>query len=96
MHDKSYFRELGVSNSSNGYRDLLAKVDFQSFRRIPWEDAFTDPNDQRGVPFFLVSFHDPDTKEPIAPCPRGLLSNAAKRVEEKGWSAMAGGLFEIP
>ncbi|KAG0641382.1 hypothetical protein HOY80DRAFT_954540 [Tuber brumale] len=88
MHDRSYFRELDISNSANGYRDLLAKVDLQSFRRIPWED-------QRGVPFFLVSFHDPDTKEPIAPCPRGLLSTAARKVEEKGWSAMAGAEYEF-
>ncbi|PWW73666.1 glutamine synthetase/guanido kinase [Tuber magnatum] len=97
MHDKSYFRELGISNSANGYRDLLAKVDLQSFRRIPWEDstAFADPKDQRGVPFFLVTFHDPDTKEPIAPCPRGLLSGAVKKVREKGWSAMAGAEYEF-
>ncbi|CAZ80523.1 unnamed protein product [Tuber melanosporum] len=88
MHDRSYFRELGISNSANGYRDLLAKVDFQSFRRIPWED-------QRGVPFFLISFYDPDTKEPIAPCPRGLLFNVARKFEEKGWSAMAGAEYEF-
>lgn len=92
MHDKTYFRELLISNAQNGYRDLLAKVDLQSFRRIPWEDAGTGHGSSpKGVPFFLVSFHDPDSEEPIPPCPRGLLANIVKRVGEKGWKAMAGG-----
>jgi glutamine synthetase len=88
MHDKTYFRELGISNAANGYRDLLAKVDLQSFRRIPWEDG---GGAEKGVPFFLISFHDPETKEPIPPCPRGLLSRTVGQLEQKGWGAMAGG-----
>lgn len=50
MHDQTYFRELKISNSQNGYRDILAEVDLTSFRRIPWEN---------NVPFFLVKFREP-------------------------------------
>ena len=82
MHDMTYFRELGVSNKENGYKDMLAKIDLTSFRRIPWED---------NIPFFLVSFFDPDTDERISACPRGLLARMMKKVEERGFGAMAGG-----
>lgn len=82
MHDRTYFRELGISNKENGYRDLLAKPDLSSFRRIPWEN---------NVPFFLVSFYDPDTKEPLFACPRSLLRMALRKPEAQGYRAMAGG-----
>ncbi|MCJ1336710.1 hypothetical protein MMC09_001988 [Bachmanniomyces sp. S44760] len=86
MHDLTYFKELKISNKENGYRDMIAKVDLSSFRRIPWEDD---------VPFFLVSFHDPDTEAPISACPRGLLKTASKKLERKGWKAMAGAEYEF-
>lgn len=100
MHDKTYFRELLISNSANGYRDLLAKVELDSFRRIPWEGGGDDGKGGKeekegpgGVPFFLVSFYDPVTLEPISPCPRGLLAKTVERLGEHGWQAMAGGRF---
>lgn len=83
MHDLTYFRELKISNQENGYRDLVAKIDLASFRRIPWEDD---------VPFFLVSFYDPDTDGRISACSRGLLARMMEKVESKGYGAMAGGL----
>lgn len=89
MHDKTYSRELLISNAANGYRDLLAKIDLQSFRRIPWEG--TQDEASHGVPFFLVTFHDPDSQEPIPPCPRGLLASIAKKAGASGFIAMAGG-----
>ena len=82
MHDQTYFKELNVSNKDNGYRDLIAVPDLSSFRRIPWED---------GIPFFLLSFLDPDTREPICACPRGLLKTAVDKLEKQGLSALAGG-----
>lgn len=82
MHDRTYFKELAISNKENGYRDLVAIPDLRSFRRIPWED---------NVPFFLVSFFDPVTKEPVCACPRGLLKTAVEKVEKAGCKAMAGG-----
>lgn len=82
MHDRTYFKELAISNKENGYRDLLAIPDLNSFRRIPWEDD---------VPLFLVSFFDPETRQPISPCPRGLLQSAVDKLENEGYQAMAGG-----
>jgi glutamine synthetase len=82
MHDQTYFKELAISNKENGYRDLLAIPDLTSFRRIPWED---------NIPFFLISFHDPDTKETLSACPRSLLKRAVDKLKENGYGAMAGG-----
>ena len=82
MHDRTYFRELKISNAENGYHDLIAIPDLRSFRRIPWEDD---------VPFFLVSFFDPDTEEPVSVCPRGVLKNTVEKLHKKGLGAMAGG-----
>lgn len=82
MHDQTYFKELAISNKENGYRDIVAIPDLSSFRRIPWEN---------NVPFFLVSFHDPDTREPVCACPRGLVRTALGKAEAAGYRAMAGG-----
>ena len=87
MHDQTYFKELKISNAQNGYRDIIAVPDLSSFRRIPWEGY---------VPFFLVTFYDPDTHEPVSACPRGLLEKVSKRIEEKGLEAMAGGKGSSP
>ncbi|KAF1809153.1 glutamine synthetase/guanido kinase [Eremomyces bilateralis CBS 781.70] len=81
MHDQTYRRELGISNKENGYHDIIAKVDLASFRRIPWE------ND---VPFFLVSFFDPDTEESLSACPRSVLKRAVDKLAGANMSAMAG------
>ena len=82
MHDQTYFKELKISNKENGYRDVIAIPDLSSFRRIPWED---------NVPFFLVSFYDPDTEEPLSACPRSLLKRQVDKLAAKSWGAMAGG-----
>ncbi|KAI4957249.1 hypothetical protein J4E86_005723 [Alternaria arbusti] len=86
MHDQTYFKELAISNKENGYRDLLAIPDLTSFRRIPWED---------NVPFFLISFHDPDTKGTLSACPRSLLKRAVDKLKENGYGAMAGAEYEF-
>lgn len=82
MHDQTYFKELKISNAENGYHDLIAIPDLSSFRRIPWEDD---------VPFFLVSFFDPDTGNPVSACPRGILNTALQKLKAQGLDAMAGG-----
>lgn len=86
MHDQTYFKELGISNKENGYRDIVAVADLSSFRRIPWED---------NVPFFLVSFFDPETREPVCACPRGLLKTVLGKAEAAGYRAMAGGMYSL-
>lgn len=83
QHDATYYKELAISNKENGYRDLVAVPDLRSFRRIPWEN---------NVPFFLISFLDPDTREPVCACPRGLIKTAAAKAEAAGYRAMAGGM----
>jgi glutamine synthetase len=89
MHDQTYFRELAISNKENGYRDLIAIPDLSSFRRIPWED---------NVPFFLISFHDPDTNSSLSACPRSLLKRTVEKLAKNGYGAMAGGQhdWELP
>ena len=82
MHDQTYFKELKISNKENGYRDIIAVPDLSTFRRIPWEE---------NVPFFLVSFFDPDTRQPVSACPRGLLQTAVDKLHKEGFGAMAGG-----
>lgn len=83
MHDQTYLKELKISNNENGYRDLLAVPDLSSFRRIPWEN---------NVPFFLISFLDPDTRAPLFACPRSLLKLQLDKIQAKGLGAMAGGM----
>ena len=86
MHDQVYSRELLISNKDNGYRDVIASIDLSTYRRIPWEG---------NVPFFLVSFLDPDTKEPLSVCPRSTLANAVKKAGKRGWDCFAGVEFEV-
>ncbi|CAE6535874.1 unnamed protein product [Rhizoctonia solani] len=85
MHDLVYPNELLVSNRANGYRDILAHIDLSTYRRISWE---------ANVPFFLLSFLDPETHEPIPVCPRGTLAKAIKSAESCGWEPVAGVEYE--
>ncbi|KAI9466167.1 hypothetical protein BJY52DRAFT_1183045 [Lactarius psammicola] len=85
LHDAVYSRELLISNSANGYRDLIASIDLSTYRRIPWEN---------NVPFFLVSFLDPETKAPVSVCPRGVLGRVLSKGEQGGWQCLAGVEFE--
>jgi glutamine synthetase len=84
MHDMTYVRELKISNKENGYRDIIAVPDLKSFRRIPWED---------NIPFFLVSFFDPDTGDSLSACPRSLLQRTVDKLAKQGMGAMAGGRY---
>jgi len=86
LHDAVYSRELLISNSANGYRDLIAFIDLSTYRRIPWEN---------NVPFFLVSFLDPETRAPVSVCPRGMLKGVLSKGEQSGWQCLAGVEFEV-
>jgi glutamine synthetase len=81
-----YSRELLISNRTNGYRDILATVDLSSYRRVPWEN---------NVPFFLVSFFDPDTKAPLCIDPRGVLRKATDIAKAKSRDCFAGVEYEV-
>lgn len=86
IHDTIYSRELLISNKANGYRDILATIDLSTYRRIPWEN---------NVPFFLVSFLDPDTKEPVVVDPRGILKITTQKAETFSRSCYAGVEYEF-
>lgn len=83
MHDQTYFKELKISNAENGYRDITAEVDLSSFRRIPWEN---------NIPFFLVSFREPEGGK-LSACPRSLLETQVEKIQSKGVGALAGGQY---
>ncbi|KDQ12252.1 hypothetical protein BOTBODRAFT_419087 [Botryobasidium botryosum FD-172 SS1] len=85
IQDGVYTKELLISNRKKGYGDLVAQIDLSTYRRIPWES---------NIPFFLVSFLDPDTREPICACPRGALLKASIKVKEFGWECIAGVEYE--
>ncbi|KAK4634320.1 Type-1 glutamine synthetase 2 [Fulvia fulva] len=85
MHDQTYFKELKVSNAENGYRDITAEIDLSSFRRIPWEN---------NIPFFLVSFREPEGAS-LSACPRSLLERTVDKIEAKGMGALAGAEYEF-
>ncbi|GAA5829207.1 hypothetical protein JCM3766R1_001017 [Sporobolomyces carnicolor] len=88
-HDSAYQPELKISNLSNGYRDLVAKIDLNSYRRTratPQLPSF---------PFFLVSFMDPETGEGLHACPRATLAKVVQKLEAEGLSAFAGAEYEF-
>lgn len=87
MHDTAYALNSTISAADEGYRDLQAKVDLEGFYRIPWEN---------NIPFFLLKIHDPETKEPMPQCPRGLLAQVCDKFEANlGGTPMAGSELEF-
>ncbi|KIJ69333.1 hypothetical protein HYDPIDRAFT_24177 [Hydnomerulius pinastri MD-312] len=85
IHDAVYSRELAISNRQNGYRDVLAKIDLATYRRIPWDN---------NVPFFLVSFLDPVTLNPLRVDPRGVLRTTCESAAGLGQTCVAGVEYE--
>lgn len=81
MHDATYRTELSISNLGNGYRDILARIDLDSYRR-----THSAPH----LPFFLVTFLDPDTNEGLCACPRATLQRVCAELEKEGYEAFAG------
>lgn len=81
-----YTKELLVSNRGNGYRDLNAKIDLSTYRRIPWEN---------NIPFFLVYFEDQGTDTPLPVDPRSVLQTVSDGFKALGWECMSGAEFEV-
>ena len=81
-----YSRELLISNRANGYHDLIASIDLSTYRRLSWED---------NVPFFLVSFFDPDTRQPICVDPRGVLKKAMDIAQAQDRECVSGIEYEV-
>lgn len=87
LHDKPYEPELSVSNLANGYRDLVARVDLETYRR-----THTSPS----IPLFLCTLLDPETKEGMYADPRAVLQKVVKDLATEGWEAMAGAEVRPP
>lgn len=68
----------------HGFPDALARLDLDTYRRVPWDE---------GVPFFLGEFVKPDgSPSPI--CPRQTLKRVLKRAAKLGVLPMCGMEFE--
>ncbi|KAL8276286.1 hypothetical protein RQP46_011314 [Phenoliferia psychrophenolica] len=85
MHDAPYKRELKISTLANGYRDLLARIDLSSYRRTP---------NSPSLPFFLITFIDPETDSTLSVCPRGVLERVTAELKKDGFDAYAGAEYE--
>lgn len=85
-HDKLY--TVQPENSEFSFADLLAVPDMGSFRRIPWE---------HNIPFFLIDFVDPKTKELLSVSPRGLLKRilSSSKKATGGLEALCGMEYEF-
>ncbi|OAV88406.1 hypothetical protein PTTG_06062 [Puccinia triticina 1-1 BBBD Race 1] len=98
IHDRTYEPELTISNSQNGYRDLTARVDLDTYRCVPWEpnELASAPDHRPGTPFFLIDFFSPAAPHtPLSVCPRGLLKSVlAKLSAQAGIQALAGIEYE--
>ncbi len=68
----------------SGYPDAKARIDLNTFRKIPWE------ND---VPFFLGEFIT-DEGKPLYVCPRQLLRKVIGDVDKAGYSIVMSQEFE--
>ncbi len=64
-----------ITGWHSGYPDIMATVDVQTFRQVPWE------ND---LPFFLADFSGADSSAK-AICPRTLLKKIRKQANDAGY-----------
>lgn len=83
MHDQTYPEGSIYTSEKNGFADMIALPDLNTFRRIPWEDD---------IPLFLIRF-TVDGK-PIAPCARSLIKKMCEELDTDGFVAKAGGKLE--
>jgi glutamine synthetase len=86
IQDGIYSKELLIANKANGFRDIIATIDLSTYRRISWEN---------NVPFFLVSFFDPDTRQPLCVDPRGVLKTITDRGAAIDRECIAGIEYEV-
>ncbi|KAG1447476.1 hypothetical protein G6F56_009249 [Rhizopus delemar] len=86
IEDKNYTTPVEFAGEDSSYFDLIAKVDLESYRRIPWEN---------NIPFFLLNLYHPTTKKPLYCCPRNVLKSAVDDFEEMGLKAYCGVEFEF-
>jgi glutamine synthetase len=81
--DQTY-DNAALTGWQHGFPDALARLDLDTFRRVPWDG---------NVPFFLGEFVQPDgSASPI--CPRQTLKRVLARAAKMGFAPMCGVEFE--
>jgi glutamine synthetase len=83
MADAAY-NNVKFTGWHTGYPDAATRIDFNTFRKIPWED---------GLPFFLGEM-SVDEKNAAAVCPRQLLKRILAEATELGFTPYAAQEFE--
>ncbi len=83
MNDAAY-DNIKYTGWHTGYPDALAKLDLNTFRKIPWEDD---------LPFFLGDFVN-ENNEPLFVCPRQLLRKIEAQCMEAGITPLFSQEFE--
>lgn len=78
MHDKLY-DDVDVTGWDTGYSDLTARIDTSTKRSAPW-----NPNTE----FYLMDFPD------CPACPRALLRNITKQLQDIGYDPMCAFEYE--
>jgi glutamine synthetase len=80
LHDGEYLPKPPIMQRG-GFEDILAVIDLNSKRLIPWNF---------NLPHYLVDFYDPRTRLPLPFCPRSLLKRVCSSLNDSGLSAKAG------
>jgi glutamine synthetase len=83
MGDAAY-NNVSYTGWHTGYPDAAARIDLNSFRKIPWE---------HDIPFFLGEMMSADGKA-LAVCPRQLLKKVLKDAQDLGFNPCFSQEFE--
>jgi glutamine synthetase len=75
---------LNILETGFGFCNAQARIDFNTFRKIPWENQ---------VPFFLGDFEE-ESGKPLSICPRQVLKKVLNRAESQGLHVLCGMEFE--
>ncbi len=78
------YDEVDVTGWHTGFPDAQARIDIETFRKVPWEDD---------VPFFLGDFSQ-DKGNDFPACPRSLLKKIMAKAEKMGYTPMFSQEFE--
>src|SRR3712207_6395754 len=83
--DMNTVEGFAISSWEQGYGDFAIRPDLATLRRVPW---------QPGTAMLLGDLEWLDGA-PVAPSPRQVLRRQLARLEEHGWTAMAGTELEF-
>jgi glutamine synthetase len=76
---------FALTSWERGYGDLALVPDFSSLRRVPWHEATA----------LVIADVTTVAGEPVAVSPRQVLAEQVRRLERRGWRALAGTELEF-